>query len=175
MKQALQNPFIVGILAILALGYVVRTILKKPPSAYSAAIAAQEASEAEKSKKGKSESSQKRIDAALAEWTVQPERNPFRSQPAEEAKGLIAAEDPAALGSEVPDLKLSAIWLDKGRKLAVINGRVVDVGDRILDFQVTEILPDRIILNGSGHQMVIRFSQRLERAVQRVAYHITEP
>ena len=174
MKKALQNPYLVGILAILALVYVVRTVVKKPGSAYSAAAAAQESTAAEAKQKARGKSRTSRIDSALAEWSGIPERNPFRSRP-EETEDAEAAGGRATLPPVLPNLQLSAIWLDKGRKLAVINGRVVEVGERISDYEVTEILPHQIVLSGNGRRTVIRFPERSESAARRVAYHHTEP
>jgi hypothetical protein len=51
---------------------------------------------------------------------------------------------PVAVASE-QRLKLQGIIFNTGHPLAIVNGRTVNVGDRVGDYQVRQILRDRVI------------------------------
>ncbi len=52
--------------------------------------------------------------------------------------------------------ELSAILVARGRRIAVINGRPVEAGDRVDDAQVVNILRDKVILRASSGEITLR-------------------
>ena len=69
-----------------------------------------------------------------------------------EFKGTRAEVQP----SEQRDFRLSAILVAKGRRVAVINGIPVRAGDRVVDTEVESILRDRVILQTSEGELVLK-------------------
>lgn len=59
---------------------------------------------------------------------------------------------------------VQSILISPQRKLAVVNGRTVTVGDRVGDAVVTDIRPYEVILNRGGHESRLRLVPRLERS-----------
>jgi hypothetical protein len=60
-----------------------------------------------------------------------------------------------AASSAIPQFKLQGIVFNPQRPSALINGRVMFVGDRIRDFKVTTIRPDTVVLRGPGRTNVL--------------------
>lgn len=61
-----------------------------------------------------------------------------------------------------PDV-LQSILVSPQRRLAVISGRMVGVGDRVGDSEVVEILPYEVVLQRSGQQVRMRLMSRLNK------------
>lgn len=100
----------------------------------------------------------------IAEVKVPPKDLFFKLE--EEAKGLALKNDPfsaapiAALDKKASvDLQLSGIVWDKISPTAIINGRIVDKGDKILGNVVVEIKQDRIILNDGSRNFELKLSR----------------
>ena len=169
MKQALQNPIVVGCLSVVAITFVIYTITKKDPTPVapipaSVGTGAQTGSSA---KEKSSEDAGKKIDATLAQWSVNKlGRDPFNPATKEEEHVQPA---PAEVGkpvqkSEIRALTLGAIWHGDDRHFAVINGKVLGQGDRIMEYQIENILSDQVILLGTSGHRVIGFESQPQRA-----------
>lgn len=61
-----------------------------------------------------------------------------------------------------PDV-LQSILVSPQRRLAVISGRMVGVGDRVGDSEVVEILPYEVVLQRSGREVRMRLMSRLNK------------
>ena len=81
-----------------------------------------------------------------------------RTNPASPASGgpepnpAVAAEPPAAVPAP---LRLQGIVYDPKRASALINGRVMFVGERIRDLRLTAIHPDNVVLTGDSRTNVL--------------------
>lgn len=164
MKKALQNPFVVGTLAVLAVLIVFRTTFKQEAAA--APIAGQQQPKkpvTEKSGKPQPESDKKKIDTVLAQWTTAAlNRDPFNALPETSETADFEEKAPSVSSvseSKPPQLKLSAIWHENDRQLAVINDKVLTTGETLSEFQIEEILSDHVVLSGSGGRMVVGFRE----------------
>lgn len=76
------------------------------------------------------------IEARFAKWVASPQRDPF----------LLLGVDPDAKSKEELDFhspivkwKLNCIWNQTGSRLAVINGRVHQIGDYIEAYKIIRI------------------------------------
>jgi hypothetical protein len=68
---------------------------------------------------------------------------------------MLSQAGPAAVKKEVAGFYLSSTLIAQGRRYAVINGRRVEVGDRINRAKVEEILPARVKLRYAGKSQTI--------------------
>ena len=75
--------------------------------------------------------------------------NPVSSTPGSNETNRLEAQEPAP--PSPPPLKLQSIVYSPKRPSALINGRVLFVGDRIRDFRVTAIHREDVVLTGGGH------------------------
>ena len=155
MKKVLENPFLVGVLAIAAFIVVYRTAFKKPT--YAAPVAEQQSPE-DTSEISDLPTPNLRIDVSRAQWTMMHERNPFSSKPSEAKDETEDAIDEAT-PEVAPVLNVSAIWLEGMLRLTVINDQVLSEGERILDYSVEKILADQIVVKGRGGNIVINFPE----------------
>ena len=73
-------------------------------------------------------------------WT----RNPFASAAAPQDVEEPAAAPPPAAAETVP--VVNAVLYSSARKLAMVNGRTVRVGDHVGGWRVSAILPDAVVL-----------------------------
>ena len=162
MKKALENPVVVGILALVAVFVVYRAAFKG--SSYDAPPPADQESSAKKKEKksGKSKAGlpKAKVDVTVAQWANTFDRDPFGSE--EEEREPIRDEAPVRFEESLPetsrpDLKLSAIWVEGEKQMAVINDKVVEEGEHILDFEIERILANQVIVHGSGGRAVVGF------------------
>jgi hypothetical protein len=80
------------------------------------------------------------MDAA-PEWPRDPFANPYEAKPA-----VQAAAEPAP--EPEPEVTVATILYGADRRLAIVNGRIVRVGDRVGPSTVVEIQPRAIVLDG---------------------------
>jgi hypothetical protein len=93
--------------------------------------------------------------APLFELPVEPEMADF------ELPDLFPLPAPAP--RSVPVFKLSAVALGGGAPMAVINGQIIGVGDRIEDFAVSSIQMDGVKLVGAdGYEVVLKIKQDIK-------------
>ena len=62
----------------------------------------------------------------------------------------------APAGKVVSDFTVTAIFSSEARQVAVVNGKVVQAGDRLGNARVIEILPDGVRYERDGRQFTIR-------------------
>lgn len=72
---------------------------------------------------------------------------------------------PAAATRQAPDggLALQSTLISPSRRVAVINGREVGVGERVGDAVVADIRPYEVVLNKNGRETRLRMLPRLEK------------
>ncbi|HLG53943.1 MAG TPA: hypothetical protein VI485_01345 [Vicinamibacterales bacterium] len=75
-------------------------------------------------------------------------RDPFLSNHVRPAAVVI--EGPAPEADVEPDVVVGSILYSADRHLAVVNGRIVRVGDRIGSITILEIQPRAIVIESSG-------------------------
>ncbi|MGK0188760.1 MAG: hypothetical protein ACI9R3_004574 [Verrucomicrobiales bacterium] len=166
MKKALQNPFVVGTLAVLAILVVFRTTFKQAAPAAAMSVGAQSKKpNTAKAAESKPESGHKKINTVLAQWTTAAlNRNPFNATSETPEITVLEQQAPRinpVSETEPPQLKLSAIWHENDRQLVVINDKILTKGETLLEFQIEEILSDHVILSGSGGRIVVGFRESL--------------
>lgn len=86
---------------------------------------------------------------AVDEWG----RDPFQRLAAETVR-----HPPDAVPEQqpVPDFHLDAVMVDPGQAIAIINGEEVLLNGRVQGFSVTEISPDRVLLNDGKRTVELR-------------------
>ena len=160
MKKALQNPLVVGALAILAVIAVVRSTIKSEPVAQQTAAQSKKKSRAGNPRESRRGESRKKIDLALAQRIAATiERDPFNSVPEPETPTVPdqSVEPEIRRETTKQHLELNAVSLEGSRRFAVINGEIVERGERVFEYEVERILADQVILHGSGGRSVIGF------------------
>jgi hypothetical protein len=143
----LRNPFMVGALAFAAVGVLIYDLGRPARSGKLPATAKfkSESTSAAKTSRAQPASAQDGLAGPMLEvrtletnaprWEQAPRRDPFRSR--------FNAQSQAA-----HFLSLKGIWRQTGSALAVINDRVVAENDRVLDFSIEKIEPDRVWVVG---------------------------
>lgn len=179
MNDLMRNRWVVGALAAVAVVLMVyqfwpkNTGLARPRKV---ATAKSSASDSRGSARGKSSTARSPVQASkggrsarqtgttlpwrpadrvyLAEhfdlWRDSPVRDPFAGSPPK-PKTRAAREYPPAKQR----LRIQAIWLQTGQKLALINNQLVVEGDRILDYTVQSIGADHVwVVGPMGREQV---------------------
>lgn len=77
--------------------------------------------------------------------------------------GRTVAPAPTPAPVHVPASVLQSILVSPQRRLAVISGRTVSVGDHVGDAVVVEILPYEVVLQRSGQEVRMRLMSRLNK------------
>lgn len=86
------------------------------------------------------------LAAQLGEWLL--EGNPFAK--IDTRRAVVFA------GADVP-LRLDGVaWQPDGGSMAIINSEVVEEGQTIQGYTVSAILSDRVVLNGSDGEIILR-------------------
>lgn len=67
-------------------------------------------------------------------------------------------------GREATPAGVQSILISPQRKVAVVHGRTVTIGDRIGDAVVVDIRPYEVILNRGGRESRMRLVPRLDKA-----------
>ncbi len=93
------------------------------------------------------------LEIQAARWSDATDKDPFRLK----KKTNVAQPAPKASFPPARDLLLlSAVWRQTKGDLAVVNGRVMTLGDEILGFKITGIESDRIWVDGpNGREQVL--------------------
>ena len=162
----LRNPKFVIVLAVLALGLVVRNVfwpmisaMRPRKAAVRAAVLPTNASTMVKAVAAvksvlvtddpapppllKMELEAAQVGAAR--WSQSPARDPFRSRLASESRTAQL-------------LRLKGVWRQKDGDLAVINSRVLAEGDGILDYRVEKIETDQVWVSGPYGREALYFT-----------------
>lgn len=92
---------------------------------------------------------------------VQWGRNPFltRDEIASLGKKDARPLSPVSTKAPTPHWELKSIIISGPEKVAIINGRIVTVGDSLGNQKVLEINPNGVILGGKGGKTVIKLKQ----------------
>ncbi len=84
--------------------------------------------------------------------------------PASADDALAGLVDPTRPGGErQAGLVLQSTLVSPERKLAVINGRLVSVGEKLGHAVVTDITSHEVVLNNAGRETRLRLTPKLER------------
>jgi type II secretory pathway component PulC len=168
MRKLLDNPYVVGLLVLVALIIV----FKKPVLGLfekvkqtQAVVPATPTNAIAKVTKTVTNIIEKPepvilpdqpIEVESIQWILQPARNPFqRVKPPD--SGDSSTNN--AITEVPPDqpLELTGILFEKDKKLAVINNRVVQEGETIAGYKVESIERDYVILSGYGVKRRVNF------------------
>lgn len=87
----------------------------------------------------------------LPEWP----RDPFNSSRARLAPSVPAAAAPVAPPPPEPDPVVSTILYSVQRRRAVVDGRIVGIGDKVGTATVADILPDAVIVDSPRRGRVV--------------------
>ena len=82
--------------------------------------------------------------------------------PTRPLSGRTVAPSPTPVPVQAPSV-LQSILVSPQRRLAVISGRTVRVGDHVGDAVVTEILPYEVVLQRNGQEVRMRLMSRLNK------------
>lgn len=77
--------------------------------------------------------------------------------------GRVMAPAPTPAPVQAPASVLQSILVSPQRRLAVINGRTVGIGDHVGDAVVAEILPYEVVLHRNGQEVRMRLMSRLNK------------
>lgn len=157
MRKLLQSKAAVSVLCVIAVCCVGSTFLdlKRGPQLTAAARGVAGA-EAEPERENLSVPPSPPLLARWQDWreTVArpgPRRDPFSF--------TVAVEEPAPVSRLAvpnhPAFRLQAISIEPGRALAVLNHRVVGVGDALQDYVVEEIHPGEVWMKGELGRIII--------------------
>jgi len=91
-------------------------------------------------------------------WTEAPRRDPFQSRP--NPRNQVGAYPHA-----MEFLTLNGVWCQTDSKLAVINSRLLSVGEKIsqhigqemVDYEILDIAPDRVFVKGPNGREEVAF------------------
>lgn len=157
MKKLLNNPVVIGCVAVVAVACVLFTVRKRlnrfvRPVA--TAVKNQVLTPAEPAPAVASPAIAvdpgmvRPIDRAYARsrvprWIDSPSRDPFSKHP------MQIAVAPAAGPTNAPvPLKVTAIWHQTGKRLAVINSQLVTEGDKVFDYVIDRIENTVVLVRG---------------------------
>lgn len=163
MKQALNNPWVVGCLCLAALGIVFNNLVQpmSTDSVSSAITSVPEPSEVITAstpvKRASSELETENVD-----WVKKPLRDPFRLQTSSPPKP-VRQRPPELLEqystpSPLP-FTLKAVAVEDQRRIAVIDRTVVAEGEKIKGYRVVSIQQNGVWLQGPRGRERLEFSE----------------
>ena len=174
--RALNNPWVVGALAIAAIGMVGYQILQargKRPGPVHAALPAPPITSAPRPS-GTSPTSGSTIpeetnlaprltnvdtnyfEARITNWTESPPHDPFHLL-------TVKAVQKFAAPSPVPTWKLNAIWQQAGKPLVVIDRKVYQEGEEIGRYKIVRIDEAQVWFQGPEGVESLGFGKRVQR------------
>ena len=129
MRKLLNNPWFVGAMALVALGVVVNSVWPSKPRYAQAAADAADGAVTETGSTDTGDAHSLSIPDALKALAVSsPVRDPFAGTAVAEKTG---AAEKVELPDAVDTVHLSAVWIQQGNNLALINDRIVAAGEEI--------------------------------------------
>lgn len=168
MKKLLDNPYFVGLLVLIAIVVIFRnpimSFLKnygKSEPVPAAAIVTNAIAKVQQIVPKLSEPQilpDAKIEVDNIQWILRPVRNPF-----ERVKGTDLATKTNLIATS-PDkqgeiLRLTAIWKQTDKSLAVINNKVVTEGESILGYKVAQIEQDYVVLTNELGKIRLDFGE----------------
>lgn len=155
MKKLLNNVYFVCAMAVVALSYVGYKVYpfifdSQADLAEAGVDTLLDAIGADNGPSGNA-ISQADVSAIAVNWQITPTRNPFtpynnRLVDNDNTEGDLA--DTVAQLAEIP--QLSAIIINKNKRLAMINHGIYEVGQSINSYKITSIEPDHVDISDSG-------------------------
>ncbi len=130
MKKLLNNPWFVGVLALVAVAFVAHSLI--PADGGSDAAVVEEAFSDDSSSADSALANRGAVDVreALKELSAGAVRDPFSAR-AKTAPTTLAQADKAPLPDLVETIRLTALWTQNGETHALINDRICRVGDTL--------------------------------------------
>ena len=163
MKQALNNPWIVGCLCLAALGLVFNNLVQpiSTDSVSSEITSVPEPSEViTASTPVKSASSE--LETENVDWVKKPLRDPFRLQTSSPPNS-VRQRPPELLEHDSPPsplpFTLKAVAVEDQRRIAVIDRTVVSEGEEIQGYRVVSIQHNGVWLQGPRGRERLEFSE----------------
>ncbi|MFT5467010.1 MAG: hypothetical protein ACI8UO_002113 [Verrucomicrobiales bacterium] len=149
INKILRNPWVVGVMVVVAL---IVMFYQAPPSWFSSSDdeAANAAGAKESGSEEEEPEGEPKIEFSDIVWIQGLSRDPFR--PARRLLPVAAID-----ASKQIELKLSAVWIQDSGRWAILNGRIVAKGDRILDYQVEAIYENRVVVVGPEGRMDVPY------------------
>ncbi len=176
MRKILDNPYIVGLLVMIALVvYFKEPIMKfvnkfrsAPAVATTTTVTGDQSSEKSQLPALTQEMPgilpDAKIETDKIQWILKPSRDPFRGKKRGDTKpdtpptNIIEKTTPPK-----PPLKLKAVVIEGEKKFAVINDKIVEEGESLLDYRVLSIARDFVVLEGFGEKRKLTFSESAEK------------
>jgi hypothetical protein len=168
MKNLLNNRWIIIGLSVTALFMLVRSItqpfLDKPE--FSDDIGSYDwLDDTSTASKSVSRSTAlKSISNSTIFWNTHPRRDPFSQHVLINSHDVLAIQSQAqAKLGDIRDrqLILSALVAGPVSKYAVINGRIIQEGDRIGDYRVSQIVHDGVWLNSGANRYKLNLKDKI--------------
>lgn len=89
-----------------------------------------------------------------------------RAQLVDPTRPMSATDTPAA-PSEAGGVRVQAVVIRAGSRVAVVDGRVVRAGDRIANVTIEEVTPDGVRYSQDGHSRFARLKSPTPLSVRR--------
>lgn len=129
MRNILKKPWFAGVLAVVACGFVVQSLLPERRFSPAPVVVSAAAPEVEAANPEANDTPPVSVADALKALSIGPTtRDPF-------APRVKARPGPLMADKPEPDIveivRLSALWSQGGETLALLNGRIAKVGDEI--------------------------------------------
>lgn len=169
MRAALNNPLIVGILCVLAVGLMARNFQDRfvedaeEPSLQRRPTPVRPVSEPLDRPQGTPDSSPANFVPEAVQWVAHPRRDPFAvvavvrrepRRPATESSRVVRSD--RAANPPIP-FQLKAVALEEHRKIAVLDRTILHEGETFKGYRLTRILEDGVWLMGPHGQEFLRF------------------
>ena len=145
MKKLLNNPWVVGALALAALALVGMSLLPKRASNEAQVYSTEGSASAELADHGSElgEGGATDVSAALKELAIAgTPRDPFSSRT--KAALIAPFDEQTPVPDSVDTLRLSAIWVQGATTFVLINGSIRQVGDEFSRFKIESTSRDGV-------------------------------
>jgi hypothetical protein len=143
MRKLLNNPWVVGGLAVAALAFVAMPLLPKWGSGPSPSPVVDDTTSVEGSADDSvGANAPSNITLALKDLVVGAPRDPFAGRTKVQAQAAVA--EVAAVPDSVDTLRLSAIWVQGADTFVLINGAIRQAGDEFSRFKIESAARDGV-------------------------------
>lgn len=151
MKNILNNPIVVVLLCVIAIGYLGYTLkpLFVDDYAEETEISSQALPEIEATlepERNRQEAPELMLKNDSIDLRVKPRRNPF--QPVNNKSGVALETNDAMKSLRQTYLNLNAIIISKKLRLARVNNQLLGVGDSVDDYQIMIVESNYIDVKG---------------------------
>jgi len=87
----------------------------------------------------------------------------------------MSATDPAPAAAEPGGVRVQAVVIRPGSRVAVVDGRLVHAGDRIANLLIEEVTPEGVRYSQDGHSRFARLKCPTPLTVRRGAPRLRDP